>query len=419
MARILVVICVMLLTESLAFVPRSQLQQTQLHAVKEKSSAPPVEWIENDEESHIDDMLNVETIRGNYWEWDPRVADCGCAVPIHYTTSKARKGWFGKREAPMVFLHGFGVGEFHFDENMEAMASMTGRDCYAFDWVGQGKSWPRCGEAKGLKVCAETWMLQLEHFLENVVGQPAVLVGNSLGGFLGTIEASRRPDLVAGLALVNPTPFWGLWDPENGAPIWDATLPAPRVPRAIGATWFNTLRNPDNVCRLLKQVYATEEKCDAELVEQICEAAEAEYGPNVFASILFSPRPRESFDDALRDVYKSGIPVGLFYGKEDPWVSPMWGQRAFRRCDRDVPYYEMSPSGHCPHHETPAATNLALCDWLQNQLDSAAAEDGEPLEPLFGNEICVLEADGRQVCVNKVDGEPRNRVERAAQYIWG
>lgn len=353
--------------------------------------------------------------RGQFWEWDPRVNECGCAVPVHYTraSQRSRRRWFSQpKPSPLVFLHGFGVGEFHFDGNLEAMASMTGRDCYAFDWVGQGKSWPRCGEGKGLRVSAETWVLQLDHFLRAVVKEPAVLVGNSLGGFLAALEASRQPQKVAGLALLNPTPFWGLWSSDTGSPIWDATLPAPRVPRAIGATWFNTLRDPATVCALLQQVYSSPERCDADLVDKICEAAEAEYGPNVFASILFSPRPKQTFDDALRATYQAGVPIGLVYGKNDPWVSPVWGQRAFRRCDRSVPYYELSPTGHCPHHESPAATNYVLCDWLRT-LD----KKGQP--PLFDKDLVVTEDDGRKIDVQRVDGVPRDTVESAAEYIWG
>jgi len=379
-------------------------------AVVERHEATCVELEDDVDYERPSAPLPTTIERGLFWEWDPQTIRCGCAVPVHYTVAHARRFWRRRPStAPLVFLHGFGVGEFHFEHNLEAMASLTGRDCYAFDLVGQGKSWPRCGEGKGLQVGAETWIDQTEAFVREVVKAKPILVGNSLGGFLAAVKAGRDPSFVEGLALVNPTPFWGFWPSETGAPIWDATLPAPRVPLAIGATWFNKLREPSTVCNLVQTVYATKDRCDPTLVTRICEAAEAEYGANVFASILFASRPKESFDESLVAIRDAGVPVGLFYGKEDPWVSPMWGQRAHRRLD-GAPYYEISPSGHCPMHETPTAVNLALCDWLENlEHDST----------LFDGEFSLEEADGRRVTVAKVDGQPRTPVEHSASYIWG
>ena len=40
------------------------------------------------------------------------------------------------------------------------------------------------------------------------------------------------------------------------------------------------------------------------------------------------------------------------YGKEDPWVKPIWGQQVKKQLP-DAPYYEISPAGHCPHDEVP------------------------------------------------------------------
>jgi pimeloyl-ACP methyl ester carboxylesterase len=47
-----------------------------------------------------------------------------------------------------------------------------------------------------------------------------------------------------------------------------------------------------------------------------------------------------------------GIPICLMYGKEDPWVTPIWGLQVKRKVP-DAPYYEISPAGHCPHDEVP------------------------------------------------------------------
>ncbi|GMP94616.1 hypothetical protein CsSME_00044018 [Camellia sinensis var. sinensis] len=46
------------------------------------------------------------------------------------------------------------------------------------------------------------------------------------------------------------------------------------------------------------------------------------------------------------------VPICLMYGKEDPWVKPVWGLQMKRQL-LEAPYYEISPAGHCPHDEVP------------------------------------------------------------------
>ena len=37
-----------------------------------------------------------------------------------------------------------------------------------------------------------------------------------------------------------------------------------------------------------------------------------------------------SFEDMMEAVKADGKPVALCYGKEDPWIQPIWGHRAKR-----------------------------------------------------------------------------------------
>lgn len=52
-------------------------------------------------------------------------------------------------------------------------------------------------------------------FIEEVIGQPAYVAGNSLGGFIGTNLAANHPGSVLGLALMNATPFWAFRKPVS------------------------------------------------------------------------------------------------------------------------------------------------------------------------------------------------------------
>lgn len=53
------------------------------------------------------------------------------------------------------------------------------------------------------------------------------------------------------------------------------------------------------------------------------------------------------------------VPVCLMYGKEDPWVKPVWGLQVKRQVP-EAPYYEISPAGHCPHDEVPEVYSFLL-----------------------------------------------------------
>eukprot|EP00633_Aureoumbra_lagunensis_P000794 CAMPEP_0197297256 /NCGR_PEP_ID=MMETSP0890-20130614/40578_1 /TAXON_ID=44058 ORGANISM="Aureoumbra lagunensis, Strain CCMP1510" /NCGR_SAMPLE_ID=MMETSP0890 /ASSEMBLY_ACC=CAM_ASM_000533 /LENGTH=365 /DNA_ID=CAMNT_0042774307 /DNA_START=148 /DNA_END=1245 /DNA_ORIENTATION=- len=348
--------------------------------------------------------------RDQYWVMQGPRNENFKPVRVHYSVSKGTTS----SQAPIVFLHGFGVGEFHWENNQAAIAIATGRTCYALDWIGQGRSWP--DESDGLSVGAKIWQYQLIQFLEQVVQERAVLVGNSLGGFIATFVAASRPDLVAGVGLLNATPFWGFV--SRNFPFWNAQLPAPRTAFLLGSTWFNALRNERTVRSLLKQVYATPDSLDDQLVQRIIQAAQSEKGPDIFTSIIFNPPPADPFDTALQTAYfDHGVPFALIYGKDDPWVTTLWGQRAFRRLQQTVPYYELTPAGHCVHHETPLATNFCLCDWLDSlfhQGKSAVVASSLGV----GESRVIEELDGRKITVTHVDGQPRTLIEWTAKLIW-
>jgi hypothetical protein len=54
-------------------------------------------------------------------------------------------------------------------------------------------------------------------------------------------------------------------------------------------------------------------------------------------------------------------------GAQDPWVRSFWARRLKRRVP-SVTYYSLSPAGHCPHHEVPAAVNTILLEWVAAQV---------------------------------------------------
>lgn len=221
--------------------------------------------------------------------------------------------------------------------------------------------------------------------------------------------------------------------PKPGQAIipYDGVLPAPRPLYEIGSRWYNSLRNKETVKAMLGAVYADEKAWGDRLVEQILVPTEHKHGQSVFTSILFAPKPEHTFEETLTQLQQKNIPLLLLYGKEDPWIFPSWGQRVKRQVSLAT-YYELSPAGHCPHHETPVAVNALILEWLQKQNGGAGGgedggigrgskamgsgvegkERGEGPGGDRGSTRTYFEpVTGKQVTATLMDGRPRDTIE--------
>ena len=98
---------------------------------------------------------------------------------------------------PIVFVHG--LGGSHLNWVLVGPALARGRRAYALDLRGFGLT---PGAPRSTTVRANVRLL--DAFLREVVGTPAVLVGNSMGGLISILQAASRPASVAGLVLVDP-----------------------------------------------------------------------------------------------------------------------------------------------------------------------------------------------------------------------
>ena len=79
-----------------------------------------------------------------------------------------------------------------------------------------------------------------------------------------------------------------------------------------------------------------------------------------------------------------------------------------RRLPKSTAYYELTPAGHCPHHERPEAVNALMEGWL------AARVRGDP-EPLseYGDAREWALRGGGVLRAERTDGSPRNPFEIA------
>ncbi len=100
---------------------------------------------------------------------------------------------------PLLLVHGLGDKALTWALVMPKLAQR--HTVYAVDLPGYGFSSLPAGQTH-LTLDATTALL--EQFLQQVIGRPALVVGNSMGGWLAVQLAWLVPELVRGAVLLNP-----------------------------------------------------------------------------------------------------------------------------------------------------------------------------------------------------------------------
>jgi pimeloyl-ACP methyl ester carboxylesterase len=103
-----------------------------------------------------------------------------------------------RRPTPILLIHGLGDNALTWSFVLGLLA--PGRAVYAIDLPGYGLSNLPPGQAY---VSMDEMRVVLECFLHEVIGRPALVVGNSLGAWLAVKLALAQPRLVRELVLIN------------------------------------------------------------------------------------------------------------------------------------------------------------------------------------------------------------------------
>jgi pimeloyl-ACP methyl ester carboxylesterase len=111
-------------------------------------------------------------------------------VPVHYAD-------FGGSGRPIVLVHGLGGSSLNWLAVAPRLSGL-GR-VVALDLAGHGRT-----RSLGSGASVGRNRVLLGRFLAAVAREPAVLMGNSMGGYLSLAEAAVEPAKVAALVLVNP-----------------------------------------------------------------------------------------------------------------------------------------------------------------------------------------------------------------------
>jgi pimeloyl-ACP methyl ester carboxylesterase len=245
---------------------------------------------------------------------------------------------FWVREAgsgpPVVLIHGLGGSSDWWRQNFEALAR-DHRVC-AVDLVGFGKNRFFLKRSRLPLDFAEIASL-LARWIEADLGEPAYVIGNSMGGHVALHLAAARPDVVRSLVLVNST----------GIPFRVAPLEHIRnffVPRGF---WSFLIILARDVFRA---------------------------GPTSIGVAL----GRVIRDDARPLMREIRVPVLLVWGESDPLVPLRYAKEMLHEIPNSQ--LEVIPrAGHVPMWENPRAFN----DVVLRFLGTADDEDVDPVSSVF------------------------------------
>lgn len=109
--------------------------------------------------------------------------------------------------APIVFIHGLGMDATTWDACAASLADRF--TTVAVDLPGHGDS----PSPEGTEAFTRDAALNDLDLVLDGLGEPAVLVGHSLGGYLALAHAATRPDVARGIVVLNTGP--GFRDPDK------------------------------------------------------------------------------------------------------------------------------------------------------------------------------------------------------------
>lgn len=229
----------------------------------------------------------------------------------------------GTQGIPLLLIHGFGASSLHWRKNIPALAAH--HQVYAIDLLGFG------GSAKPapsvIPYTFETWATLVLDFCREVIGQPTVLIGNSIGCVVALQAAVFQPAWVSQLILLNCS-LRQLHDRKRSQlPLyrrWGTSLLQQLLGnRTLGTYFFRQIAQPRTVRRILHQAYANTAAVTDELVEILLTPAQDRGAAEVFFSLcplFLGPLP----EDLLPQII---CPTYFLWGAADPWEPIDEGQK--------------------------------------------------------------------------------------------
>ena len=266
---------------------------------------------------------------------------------------------------PILLLHGFGASSGHWRHCAPQLVDLGWR-VYGLDLLGFGAS-----DQPSRPLDNRLWGLQVSAFLNQVVGSPAVLVGNSLGALTALTAAVLTPSQIrAVVAAPLPDPALLREPPQRQVPwqrrwqrrlLWLVlhVLPLELIVPLIARTPLLKIG--------LQGAYLRPVGRDRELLRLIAAPARRPTAAGALRgmSLGMGCRPwRFTAPELLR---KLQSPMLLIWGRQDRFIPLAIGEKVASENPR-LELAVIDECGHCPHDETPEQFLDVMLNWLDRNL---------------------------------------------------
>lgn len=269
----------------------------------------------------------------------------------------------GNPDGPVVVgVHGLGGAAW----NWAAVAPLLTDQVrfVALDLAGHGRT-----PAQGRPTTVSGNRRLLDRFLREVVGEPAILMGNSMGGAISLFTAAKSPDLVRALVLVDPALPRPLLSPVD--PVVAGRFLLVSVP-GLGEAALQRRRRRASAEQQVRETLALccvdSSRIPADVVALGIAFAE-ERASDEFAARDFLAAARSLMKVLARSkrfaktAQRVRVPVLLVHGAQDRLIS----LRQARRIASANPAWQLAVAddvGHVPQLEAPEWTAGTVCAWL-------------------------------------------------------
>jgi pimeloyl-ACP methyl ester carboxylesterase len=253
---------------------------------------------------------------------------------------------------PLLLVHGFGASTDHWRKNIAELQQDF--EVWAIDLLGFGRS-----AKPNLQYSGNLWRDQLHEFITEVIAQPVVLAGNSLGGYASLCVAAQRPTSASGVILLNSAgPF------TDTQPSQKSNLLNQLIRSILWQPWavyliFQYTRQRSTIRKTLQKVYLDQSAVTDQLVEDIYRPSCDTGAAQVFASVFKTPQG-EKVDVLLQQMT---CPLLTIWGEGDPWIKARERGAKFRQYYANLKEYYLQ-AGHCPHDEVPEQVNALIRAWV-------------------------------------------------------
>jgi len=282
--------------------------------------------------------------------------------PVHYVD------FGGPAASPAVVLV-HGLGGSHLNWDLLAPLLNDRARVWAIDLPGFGRS-----EPGGRTASVSSNAAVLQRFLAEVVGEPAILVGNSMGGMLSILATGERPDAVTGLVLLDPAvpgprraldPLVALMFAIYAVPFLgerflrmrrNKTTELARVREMLSLCGVDPDSMPPEV--IDRSVTLLEEREDVEGMDKAFLGA-----ARSLLKLLVDPR---RYRKAMASIQ---VPVLLVHGDRDRLV-PVAAARDIAKRHPAWRYIELAGVGHVPQLQVPDRVAEDLLAWLDENVSA-------------------------------------------------